>query len=104
MARKALEKSMGPGILYEAPRWMASESMGITLQMFPGIMSFTGIQDARTGSGAPHHTPEFDIDEDGLATGVEAAMGYVLDYLAEKPEIPFERNIISLDDLTSRNL
>lgn len=97
MARKALEESMGPGILYEAPRWMASESMGITLQMFPGIMSFTGIQDVRTGSGAPHHTPEFDIEEKGLTAGLAAVLSYTETMLEQKPDLSFTP--VSLDEI-----
>lgn len=104
LAEKAITKYIGADTLYNAEPWMASETFALTQRLYPGLLTFTGIMNKEKGTGANHHTPEFDIDEDGLATGVEAAMGYVLDYLAEKPEIPFERNIISLDDLTSRNL
>ena len=36
-------------------------------------------------SGANHHTPEFDIAEEGLLYGVAAALGYVLNYFRAIP-------------------
>ena len=39
-------------------------------------------------SGANHHTPEFDIAEEGLLYGVAAALGYVLNYLGVRRIFP----------------
>ena len=36
-----------------------------------------GIKNDELGSGANHHTPEFDLDEDGLTYGTAAAVSYV---------------------------
>ena len=38
-------------------------------------------------SGANHHTPEFDIAEEGLLYGVAAALGYVLNYFRCPPDL-----------------
>jgi len=69
--------------------WMATETFSITESTYPGVFFFTGINDPEVGSGSPHHTPKFDIAEDGLVTGVVAALAYVTRALAEKPETPF---------------
>ena len=104
LAEKSITKYIGAEALAKAEPWMASETYALTTRLYPGLLTFTGIMNKDKGTGANHHTPEFDIDDDGLACGVTAAIGYVLDYLTEQPEIPFKRNIVSLDDLTSRNL
>lgn len=98
IAREALTKAMGPEILYDAPHWMASESMGITLELFPGIMAFTGIQDPQVGSGAPHHTPQFDIGEKGLVAGLASVLSYTQAMLEKKPDLTFTP--ASLKDVT----
>ena len=104
LAVKAITKYIGADALYTAEPWMASETFALTQHLYPGLLTFTGIKNPEKGTGANHHTPEFDIDENGLATGVAAAIGYTLDYLIEQPDLHFTRDIVSLDDLTSRNL
>ena len=49
--------------------------------LFPGVETFVGIKNDELGSGANHHTPEFDLDEDGLTYGTAAAVSYVLEIL-----------------------
>lgn len=89
IARKAVADNLGADTLWDAPRWMASESMALTLARWPGILAFTGIQDPETGSGAGHHTAKFDIGEKGLSTGVGTVLSYTLAMLKEKPELNF---------------
>ncbi len=88
MGRKAIEETLGEGTLFEMAPWMAAETFSITELTYPGIFAFTGIQNEALGSGANHHTPEFDIDERGLVSGVEAALACVLTMLREKPACP----------------
>lgn len=90
IARKAVAENLGPDVLYDAPRWMASESMALTLARWPGILAFTGIKDEDVGSGANHHTAKFDIGEKGLATGVGTVLSYTLAMLKEKPDLNFK--------------
>ena len=66
---------------------MASETFAITESTYPGLFTFTCVKNEALGTGANHHAPEFDIDENGLKVGVEAALAYVLAMLEEKPEI-----------------
>lgn len=87
LARKAVEKEVGPDVLTEPERWMASETFAVTLAEYPGILAFTGIKDDEVGSGANHHTAKFDIGEKGLITGAESALAYVLALLKEKPDL-----------------
>lgn len=104
LATQAVTKYLGEAALYNCSPWMASETMALTMRLYPGVLTFTGIANEAKGCGANHHTPAFDLDENGLAAGVITAVGYTLDYLQEQPEIPFVRNIESLEDLISRNL
>ena len=86
LARKAIAEEVGD-IMEDTEPWMASETFSMTESMYPGLFTFTGAKDEEVGSGANHHTPEFDLSEKGLKQGVEAALATVLDMLKEKPEI-----------------
>lgn len=86
-AREAIRKEVGDVVVSQAP-WMASETFSITESLYPGMFMFTGIKDDAVGSGGNHHTPEFDIAENGLVTGAEAALAYVTALLRDKPAFP----------------
>ena len=89
LARKAVVENLGDGALdKDCPMWMATETFSITESTWPGVFFFTDINDPAVGSGSPHHTPKFDIAEEGLVTGVAAALSYVTAVLKEKPETP----------------
>jgi amidohydrolase len=82
----AVEKNLGSGVLIDWGPWMASESFSYMTSMYPGINTFTGIQNEMLGSGANHHTPQFDIDEAALPQGVAAALAYTLNFLENPPD------------------
>lgn len=88
IGRRAAAEVLGEDALCQMPPWMAAETFSITELTYPGVFAFTGIQNEDVGSGANHHTPEFDIDERGLVCGVKAALAYVLTMLREKPDFP----------------
>lgn len=102
IAREAVQKYLGDGVLTDVEPWMASESFSSMLKLYPGVLTFTGIQNLEKGAGANHHTPAFDVDEEGLLYGAATAVGFALEFLRQAPEIPFERRIVSLEDLLSR--
>ena len=104
IAKNAVKKYLGEDALTAATPWMASESMNMYLKLWPGVITFTGIQNDELGSGANHHTAEFDLDEQGMISGVAAALGYVKDFLDYNGEIPFKKYENSLQDLVERNL
>lgn len=103
LAEEAVKKYIGPDVLYDVEPWMASESFAITTRLYPGVLIFTGIENKEKGCGANHHTAQFDLDEDGLAYGAMTCLGYTLDFLAEKPDLPFTPDDEPLDELVERN-
>ena len=104
LAEQAVASYIGPDALTGCTPWMASETFAITARLYPGVLTFTGIANADKGCGANHHTPEFDLDEDGLIYGTTACVGYALDYLTQAPDIPFTRPDEPLEVLASRNI
>ena len=104
IARDAVKKYIGEDAVTTTAPWMASESMQAYLKYWPGVITFTGIQSEETGSGANHHTPEFDVDERGMIYGTAAALGYVKDFLDYEGEIPFTPFDGTLENLVNRNL
>ncbi len=102
--RQAIMKNIGMASLTGCQPWMASESMSAYLKLWPGVLSFTGIRNEKLGSGANHHTPQFDVDEAAMLPGAAAACAFALDYLANRPDFGFEREITSMQDLVSRSI
>ena len=67
---------MGDEYIHEEPTWMASESMALYLKYAPGVFAFVGIASEEKGTGAAHHNPHFEVDEDVLPLGVMATIAY----------------------------
>ena len=104
LARQAIAGSVGADALTACAPWMASESMSAYLQLWPGVLTFTGVQNERKGTGANHHTPAFDLDESALLPGAAAACAFALDILSKRPHFAFQRGIVSMQDLVSRSI
>lgn len=104
LAKKAISEALGSDVLYECEPWMASESFAITTRLYPGVLTFTGIQNPAKGTGGNHHTPEFDLDEDALVYGTAACIAYTRTFLKEQPDIPFTRDDEPLEELAARNV
>lgn len=104
IAKMAITKHIGTHAVAHAEPWMASETMNMYLRLYPGLITFTGLRTPEKGSGANHHTPQFDIDEDCLPYGVAAGLAYAIEFLAYSQPIPFKRRIHSLNDLITRSL
>ena len=102
--RQAIAESIGRDYLTDCQPWMASETMGAYLRLWPGVLTFTGIQNEVLGTGANHHTPRFDVDEAALLPGAAAACAYALDMLVNCPDFGFKREIVSMQDLVSRSI
>ena len=81
LAKEAAGASIGYDRVLYTFRWSGSDSMANILQLFPGVYAFLGIKNITMGSGAPHHTPEFDVDEGALKYGVALAVAYVINFL-----------------------
>ena len=104
MMRQAIVQNIGTESLIECQPWMASETMSAYLKLWPGVLTFTGIRNEELGSGANHHTPQFDVDEAALLPGSAAACGYVLRFFSERPDFGFKREIVSMQDLVTRSI
>ena len=85
-ARTAIAE-VSEDLLGDVEPWMATETFALTEGIYPGVFTFTGILDEEAGTGANHHTPEFDVPDKALVTGVTATLAYTLYMLAHMPEI-----------------
>ena len=104
LARQAITRNLGMLSLAACAPWMASESMSAYLQLWPGVLTFTGVQNECKGAGANHHTPAFDLDEAAMLPGAAAACAFALDVLTKRPDFGFQREIVSMQDLVSRSI
>jgi len=60
---------------------MGSEDFSFFLQERPGAFFNVGTRNEERGIVWDHHHPRFDLDEDGLAVGIEVMTRVVLRYL-----------------------
>ncbi len=82
MAREALSKELGAEAVVQPEPWMASESFSAYLQLWPGVFGLLGIGNPEKGTGAAHHNPAFDVDEDTLSLGARGTVAYCKAFLA----------------------
>lgn len=78
IAREAMVEAFGPERVVSCPPWFASESFSYYLDRYPGVLAHLGIANPQKGTGALHHNPQFDLDEDCLCMGAQATVQYVL--------------------------
>ncbi len=83
LAARALEPVLGRQAITDCPPWFASESFSCYLSRWPGVLAFLGIANPEKGTGALHHNPQFDLDEDVLEMGCQATVAYALAFLGE---------------------
>lgn len=77
----AAAQVLGRGQVHEQEPVMGGEDFAYYLQQRPGAFLFLGSGNPDKGADAPHHSPQFDIDEDSLAYGVAILHQTVNDYL-----------------------
>lgn len=77
-ARRVAAEVVGREQVWEAEPVMGGEDFAFYLEKVPGTFAFIGAGNEQKGIVAPHHHPEFDIDEDALAIGTELMVRYVL--------------------------
>lgn len=99
IAAEAVRKSLGAEVLAHYPAWMASEPFAFYQKYFPGVFAFVGIENEAKGTGAEHHNPYFDVDDDVLYGGVVATVQYTLDFLASEEPIDFEPEARTVKEL-----
>lgn len=99
IARKAVERSLGQEVLYNYPAWMASEPFAFYQKYLPGVFAFVGIENEAKGTGAGHHHPKFEIDDEVLKLGVAVTVQYAKDFLESDEEISFKAESMELERL-----
>jgi hippurate hydrolase len=72
---------LGEGMVGPGRPVMASDDMCYFLRERPGCYFRVGIAPTH-GRPAPHHAPEFEMNEDGLPVGLRAGLGIMLNALA----------------------
>ncbi|MDI9469351.1 MAG: amidohydrolase [Bacillota bacterium] len=72
-----------PGMSQPGSIWYASESFAAYADIAPSLFSFIGITNPAVGSGAVHHSRDFDIDEAVLEPAVAYTTRLLLDLLQE---------------------
>ena len=68
-ARTAATPVFGADRVLEPPPIAAAEDFSYFLQQRPGAFVFVGSRNEARGIVAPHHSPEFDLDEEALPLG-----------------------------------
>ena len=95
-ARKVINEDFGDGSAKPCEPWMASETYGGYLAMWPGVICLLGIRNEEKGCGAAHHNGRFDIDESALIKGAAAAAVYAKRFLEEGGELADGRKSLKM--------
>ena len=77
----SIRRAVGDANVMEAPKRMGAEDFSFYEQVVPGFLLRLGSGNKAKGITAEAHTPDFDIDEECLVTGVKVMSNLVLDYL-----------------------
>lgn len=79
----SLQAAAGPGNVNEMPPMTGSEDFSYYAREAPGLFFFLGgmPRGKNPNEAAPHHTPDFFIDDSGLKTGIRAFCHLVVDYM-----------------------
>ena len=81
LVRAVAAEVVGAAKVIEEPLHMGAEDFSYFLQRKPGAFFFVGTRNPEKGFVWGHHHPKFDIDEEGLAVGMETMANVVLRYL-----------------------
>ncbi|MGN6030575.1 MAG: M20/M25/M40 family metallo-hydrolase, partial [Thermomicrobiales bacterium] len=82
-ARDVLTEQFGPERVLVFPQEMGAEDFAYFLQHRPGTFIYVGSGNVERGIVFDCHHPRFDIDENALATGIEATVAVATRFLAE---------------------
>ena len=82
LVRQVAVETLGEGRVEDAERHMGAEDFSYFLEEKPGAFFFVGTQNIERGLTWGHHHPRFDIDEEGMKTGIEVMTRTVLAALA----------------------
>ena len=79
----SLHKAAGKDNVHLVPARTGAEDFSYFAREVPGVFVFVGGRPSEVApeDAAPHHTPDFYIDESGMVTGVRALLAMTLDYM-----------------------
>lgn len=83
VVRRAAEAVVGPDQVSIGVKTMGSEDAAFFMQNVPSCYFFLGAANPEKGLVAPHHNPQFDIDEDVMVLGVAILAYAAASYLME---------------------
>lgn len=81
-----LQQAAGAGNVQLIPATTGAEDFSFYAQKIPGLFFFLGVlpKGKKPTEAAPHHTPEFFVDENGLKLGIETFILLVHNYAENK--------------------
>ena len=103
MAREAIGAAIGPERIRSGEPWMGSESFSVLSEMWPSVYAGLGIRNAEKGTGAAHHSPEFDVDEEVLVLGTASYVAYAEGFLRSGPDVAADRYPGGIAELYLKN-
>lgn len=86
----SLQATMGKDNVYLQPAVTGAEDFSFFQQKVPGLFFFLGGMPVGTdkAKAAPHHTPDFYVDDSSLIHGLNAMSNLVVDYMEmKKPQV-----------------
>ena len=86
LVKSVAEEVVGPENVQVPDPQMGAEDFAYFLQERPGCFFFVGTKNEDKGFIWGHHHPRFDIDEDGMAIGMETMSRSVMKYLGDGVE------------------
>ncbi len=86
---ESAEKVTGPGSVIDLPTSPGAEDFAYYEQHVPGLLFGLGMRNPEKNTVYPAHTKDWDIDEDGMETGVKVFCQFVLDHMDGIPGLTF---------------
>ncbi len=83
MVREIAVEVVGADKVVDQPPAMGAEDFAYFVEARPGAFFMVGTNNPDKGLVWSHHHPRFDIDEDGMAAGMETMVRTVLRYLSD---------------------
>jgi amidohydrolase len=83
LVREAAVAALGEDAVVHPEQSMGGEDMSFFLREVPGCYFFVGSRNPAKGCVHPHHSAEFNLDEDALPLGVKVLVASTLRYLGQ---------------------
>lgn len=88
--REAAKAIVGEENMQESPLLMVSEDFSFFQQKIPGTFYFVGVGSKEKGTDYPHHSPHFNIDDDGLPVAIAVMTSFAVSMLEKMSDKTFK--------------